>query len=127
MADPGEKATHAPALFDTPNSLSTGAPGSAGHVQPHAGEVPASSDVFGTTVNEHTGSPGSSGGQITADSTTVAHNVYNLGGNSYDEASSTGGVSRVGNGIEDAFDAYGKTDTGAGEGSLLIGGRKGRK
>jgi hypothetical protein len=121
MTDPGEKAVHAPQLFGTPNPTSTGAPGTAGHGSPDPGEVPAVQNVFGTTVDNNTGSPGtgSSSGQPKADSKTVSHTVDAYGSDPYSTTTSTGGTAPSYQPIVGTY----PTDTGAGEGHLLIGGR----
>lgn len=117
--DPGEKATHAPQLTGLSTSLSTGAPGSSGEHGVTPGEVPASSNVFGTVVNEKTGSPGTSGGQSKADNQSVSHTTDSMDSVSYGTTTTDGGVTPTYDPIVGTY----PTDTGAGEGHLLIGGR----
>lgn len=121
--DPGEKATHAPQFYGISNPLSTGAPGTPGGTHGVApGEVPATSNVFGTTVHETTGSPGSSGGQHKADNVSVSHTTDSMDAVSYGTTSEDAGVTPTYDPIVGTY----PTDTGAGEGHLLIGGRKTR-
>lgn len=117
--DPGEKATHAPQFYGISNPLSTGAPGSTGEHGVTSGEDPASSNVFGTVVTEKTGSPGTPGGQHKVDSQSVTHTVQSGDAVSYDTVTKDAGVTPT---YEPIVGTY-PTDTGAGEGHLLIGGR----
>jgi hypothetical protein len=117
--DPGEKATHAPQLTGLSTSLSTGAAGTPGEHGVTPGEVPASSNVFGTTVTEKTGAPGTSGGQHKVDSQSVSHTQDSADAVSYNTVTTEGGVTPTYDPIVGTY----PTDTGAGEGHLLIGGR----
>lgn len=119
MTDPGEKAARSPQLWGTPNPLTTGAPGGAGQHGVTPGEVQGTANVFGTTVVNQTNAPGTSGGQSEADSSSVTHTAYSADKNAYDTVTVSTGVSPS---YKPVVGEY-PTDTGVGNGNLLIGGR----
>lgn len=119
--DPGEKAASSPQLWGTPNPKTTGVPGGVGQAGGlNPGEVQGTANVFGTSVTNGTGAPGSASGQSEGDSKSVTHTAYSADKNTYDTVTVSTGVSPA---YKPLVGEY-FIDNGVGEGHLLIGGRK---